>query len=260
MIVIGLITIGFILVLSTDNAFIGWAFLAFLLVAVALCLSIDKFKIKGSKHHSTITNDCRTMLPRDYRSVDADINRCQFWSCDTIVNNGHFLCHEHHTEYKTGQTDKCPNCGQYKRKIYDLCLICRGEKYTQVNNVDEIDFRKKYPANYMAKDGHYVRSKAELIIDNSLYDYRVIHAYERKPPIDENLISDFYLPDANFYIEFWGISNNPIYATRKSNKLEIYNRHHLNLIELTDKEIENLDDYLPKQLLKYGIRTAEQTT
>ena len=125
----------------------------------------------------------------------------------------------------------------------------------QVTNAHEVEFRKKYPANYRAKDGHYVRSKAELTIDNSLYDYRVIHAYERRLPIQEDVISDFYIPDANVYIEYWGMSDDPIYATRKRNKLEIYRKHNFILIELTDKEIENLDDILPKRLSAYNIKT-----
>jgi len=33
---------------------------------------------------------------------------------------------------------------------------------------------------YRTEDGHWVRSKAELIIDNWLYRGRIVHAYERR--------------------------------------------------------------------------------
>jgi len=133
-------------------------------------------------------------------------------------------------------------------------LSTTQQDYNQVKNVEEVEFRKKYPANYRATDGHYVRSKGEMSIDNWLYYSKVIHAYERKLPIiDEDIISDFYIPSGNVYIEYWGMSNDPVYATRKAKKLETYRRNNYRLIELTDKEIENLDDILTRRLMEKGI-------
>ncbi len=116
------------------------------------------------------------------------------------------------------------------------------------------NFRDKYPANFRTQDGHRVRSKAEMIIDNTLYQYGLVHAYERKLPIDENVLSDFYIPAGKVYIEYWGMENDPKYAERKKTKIEIYKKHDIPLIELTDDDIQNLDDHLPKKLLKYGIK------
>ena len=120
------------------------------------------------------------------------------------------------------------------------------------------DFRTKFPANLRTKDGHQVRSRAEVIIDNALYDYGLAHAYERKLPIEEDVYSDFYIPSKNggkaVYIEFWGLENDSKYAERKKIKKEIYHKYDLNLIEIFDKHIENLDDHLPRMLLKYEIR------
>lgn len=116
------------------------------------------------------------------------------------------------------------------------------------------NFRDNYPANFRTQDGHRVRSKAEMIIDNTLYQYGLVHAYERKLPIDENVLSDFYIPAGKVYIEYWGMENDPKYADRKKKKIEIYKKHDIPLIELTDDDIQNLDDHLPKKLLKYGIK------
>ncbi len=57
------------------------------------------------------------------------------------------------------------------------------------------------------------------------------------------------------YIEYWGLADDPKYSARKDKKLEIYKKHGFKLIELTDKEVQNLDDTLPKLLLKFGITT-----
>ena len=116
----------------------------------------------------------------------------------------------------------------------------------------------KYPDVLLkTKDGHLVKSRAELIIDNMLYDYGLTHAYERELPIEEKVLCDFYIPSKNggkaVYIEFWGISDNEKYLERKRVKQEIYKKHKFNLIELDDKHIDNLDGHLPKMLLKFNI-------
>lgn len=115
-------------------------------------------------------------------------------------------------------------------------------------------FREKYPAEFRTKDGHMVRSRAEVIIDNALYEYKLAHAYERKLPIEEEMYSDFFIPSENVYIEFWGMESDPKYAERKKNKIEIYKKYDFRLIELNDTDILNLDDHLPKKLLKFNIK------
>ena len=98
-----------------------------------------------------------------------------------------------------------------------------------------------------------MRSKAEMLIDNYLYMSGVVHAYERQLPIEAEVYCDFYLPAGKVYIEYWGIENDPAYNARRKAKVEIYQRSKLQLIELTDDHIRNLDDYLPKMLIKYKI-------
>lgn len=117
------------------------------------------------------------------------------------------------------------------------------------------DFREKFEAKHRATDGHFTRSKAEMLIDNWLYMFEIVHAYERKLPIEENVYCDFYIPSGKVYIEYWGYENDEKYLDRKRKKQEIYKKYNLNLIELEDKDIQNLDDVLPKYLLKFGIQT-----
>jgi len=116
------------------------------------------------------------------------------------------------------------------------------------------NFREKFEAKHRATDGHFVRSKAEMLIDNWLYMAEIVHAYERKLPIEEDVYSDFYIPTGKVYIEFWGYENNKNYLKRKKDKQEIYIKYGFNLIELTDEEVFNLDDVLPRLLLKYDVQ------
>ncbi|PST87147.1 glycerol kinase [Photobacterium sp. NCIMB 13483] len=116
------------------------------------------------------------------------------------------------------------------------------------------NFRQKFEAKHRAADGHYVRSKAEMLIDNWLYMAGIVHAYERKLPIEEDLYCDFYLPTGKVYIEFWGLEDDPKYASRKKIKQNLYTKYGFNLIELNDNDVQNLDDVLPRMLLKFDIK------
>ncbi len=117
-----------------------------------------------------------------------------------------------------------------------------------------VGFRQKFEATHRAADGHFVRSRAEMLIDNWLYMAEIVHAYERKLPIEEDVYCDFYIPTGKVYIEFWGLENDPKYAARKEQKKSIYAKYGFNLIELTDADVLNLDDILPRHLLKFGVQ------
>ncbi len=124
---------------------------------------------------------------------------------------------------------------------------------TSSDTSDYDDFRKKYPANYRCMDGHYVRSRAEVMIDNWLYTNGIAHAYERKLPIESDVYSDFYIKAGNVYIEFWGMESDEKYIKRKAIKQKEYSDNEFNLIELNDKDLNHLDDILPRKMLQYGI-------
>lgn len=156
---------------------------------------------------------------------------------NSILNDTHFLKSIKPTEYIVTEKPNEP---------------------TQTNHKTDT----KYPDTLLkTKDGHLVRSRAEVIIDNLLYDYGLTHAYERELTVAETVFSDFYIPARNgkenkgkaVYIEFWGITDNEKYLDRKKVKQEIYKKNNLNLIELDDKHLDNLDSNLRKMLLKFDI-------
>lgn len=118
---------------------------------------------------------------------------------------------------------------------------------------DSQDFRTRFPATFRATDGHMVRSRGEMLIDNWLYMQGLAHAIERRLPVEEDVYCDFYLPGGKVYIEYWGMENDPKYVRRMEEKKGIYAKYKLNLVELTDEEIRNLDDALPRLLIRYNI-------
>jgi len=157
---------------------------------------------------------------------------------------------------------------QYKRLLevfkensteqHQTAAVSTPQTETQVTNINKDNFREKFEAKHRTIDGHYVRSKAEMLIDNWLYQYGLVHAYERKLPIDEDVYCDFYIPSGNgrpqaVYIEFWGLENDQKYTERKNKKVEIYKREGLSLIELTDADLQNIDDILAKKLRQFKV-------
>ena len=128
------------------------------------------------------------------------------------------------------------------------------EPVVEKTTEEEKWFREKFVAKHRATDGHFVRSKAEMLIDNWLYMAEIVHAYERKLPVEEDVYCDFYIPTGKVYIEYWGYEEDSKYIKRKELKKEIYQKYGFNLIELKDKDVQNLDDILPRLLLKHGIQ------
>ena len=119
----------------------------------------------------------------------------------------------------------------------------------------EQKFRTLFPATLRTIDGHYVRSKAELWIDNWLYGAKVVHAYEMKVPIVEEMYADFYLPDGKLYVEYMGSQDDPRFAEHKKTKIEVYHQHKLRVFEIRDEDFDNLEDVFPQILSESGIIT-----
>lgn len=144
-----------------------------------------------------------------------------------------------------------PSSSITSRQVTALIEIFKENQNTPA---EEAEFRDVFPADYRAQDGHWVRSMAELTIDNWLFNKRIVHGYEARLPSDEVYRCDFFLPIVGqqeyVYIEYWGMEDKK-YQRRKEQKLEIYKKHGLPLVQLTLKELRNLDETLSKMLRPY---------
>lgn len=129
-----------------------------------------------------------------------------------------------------------------------------SENNLQNNFALNNDLRNNWKKEHLCEDGHYVRSLSEMLIDNWLYNHNYVHAYEKlvfmKSDPNANVLSDFYLPKGDVYIEFWGL-NDKQYLKRKEEKIKLYDKNHINRIDLTENDIKRLNDILPKLLAKY---------
>jgi hypothetical protein len=127
---------------------------------------------------------------------------------------------------------------------------------TEVEILDE-----SYEGKYHCDDGHVVKSKSEVMIDNYLFENGIPHAYEKAFPIDDNpdhdLHPDFYLPNFrnssdDVYIEHWGYDENNIqYTKTKKYKLPIYRQKGITLICTNEKDITDFKTNIKRKLDNY---------
>ena len=147
----------------------------------------------------------------------------------------------------------CRDC-YYKYKNKELYV-----KITNCKNFIILD--SQYETKHTSKDGHKVKSKTEVLIDNYLYDHNIKHAYEIKLPYgtkkDEYITPDFFLPnylgiDKHVYIEHWGYDNED-YLRKKEFKLSIYKKLNITLVCTNESDASNIESELNRKLNKRFI-------
>ena len=159
-----------------------------------------------------------------------------------------------HREWYTAT--KCSPNGTQIRIDWAMAIYDHGDWETALktpvppykkglNQIVKIDSRQKYPAEYRCDNGIYVRSLSELCIANWLYANRLPFEYERKvffPATNEYAHCDFYLPDQDIYIEFWGLSDDKNYEHYKRWKENNYARNSIPLISFYPSDLKNFRD------------------
>lgn len=107
---------------------------------------------------------------------------------------------------------------------------------------------------YRSDSGDLVKSRAELIIANWLFYHNINFIYEKRVPSQERAHCDFYLPRYDLYIEFWGLESDN-YIKRKKQKIKIYKKNRLNLLEMDDESLRNLKAFFEAKLSKFDVKT-----
>lgn len=102
---------------------------------------------------------------------------------------------------------------------------------------------------FIAEDGHRVRSRGELLIDNWLYHHGILHVYEKLISRSRavTMRCDFYLPELDRYIEYWGLETDE-YQQRRQEKEQLYQTLGLKLFSVENTDIYDLDAHLSSLL------------
>lgn len=148
----------------------------------------------------------------------------RYW--DDLDNVGSYLKKHFPALLKSGQ---CPThemmiaTGEYPSFVYrhgGVPGICK-----KLNLVPAVGFQ--------TRDGHFVRSFFEVLLDEYLFSREIEHTPEVRPFKDNRLRCDQKV--GNYYIELWGYSEVTVYEKRRKEKEELYRRHGLRLISIEKK-------------------------
>lgn len=102
-------------------------------------------------------------------------------------------------------------------------------------------------------DGHFVRSSYEARVDNFLFAKNIKHVYECNLPTEQMALCDWYLPEYNAFLEFWGLEGDAGYKSRMDEKIKIYEENKLNLISIFDADLDNFESVFYEQLNRLGV-------
>ena len=169
---------------------------------------------------------------------------------------------------------KCIACGKETKPGFLFCVSCY-KKYAdkkllvEINNCRDITILDdSYEGKFTCTDGHVVKSKSEMIIDNWLFEHGIPHAYEKKLPIDANenhdLHPDFCLPGYqddpdDVYIEYWGYNeSNKEYTKSKNYKMKVYKELKVTVICLEEKDIMDINASMSRKLKFYKKGTINE--
>ena len=153
----------------------------------------------------------------------------------------------------------CSKCGrkvesdEYARsmkafsRIY--CDHCFDEVYIMRRNYDtKVDLKKTIKTN----DGCLVQSDGERIIANFLHQNSIQYRYDERIRIIEGyaIRPDFYLPEFDIYIEYWGMDTVD-YKIGMLIKKKLYQQQEKKLLSVSFKDKHNLVELLKQKLSRY---------
>jgi hypothetical protein len=81
------------------------------------------------------------------------------------------------------------------------------------------------------KDGHRADSHSERIVDNWLFEHGIKHDIHKRYP-EGRFTCDFYLPDTDTWVEYYGLSH-PAYLKNRDVKRTLATKHNLHQVEIT---------------------------
>ena len=113
-------------------------------------------------------------------------------------------------------------CLNQSKDEYENILINEDHTVNFENDYAGLN-RENLQGNIVFKFKNFVegQARAEVIIDNELYRAKIFHEYEKKyKGLDgKYYYPDFYIPEYNLYIEYFGMNEN------KQKILNIFNKN-----------------------------------
>ncbi len=160
-----------------------------------------------------------------YQIIGIDFNQYQ---TENIVSLKCIICNQN-----SNGMHFCRDCyAKYKDRSVDI----------RITHCFESEILDDYGnLRYKCADGRKVRSRAEAMISDWLFNNNIRSVYEETIYYDgdKTLHPDFYLPDYKLYIEYNELTSKP-YLKSKEFTQKIYNKIGLKVFIMTEKDLQDI--------------------
>nr|MDO8111228.1 hypothetical protein [Candidatus Sigynarchaeota archaeon] len=135
--------------------------------------------------------------------------------------------------------------------LIEMILVFCGNRASATFVSEQQQPGDESPSHYTCDDGHVVKSRGEALIDNWLYHQGIEHEYEKAIELSgKNRKFDWYLPDSDVYIEFWGYYGKEYHEKRKEKEAG-YAAQGKKLVSITNSDLEDINTKVKKKLLDF---------
>jgi len=132
-------------------------------------------------------------------------------------------------------------------------LFGDGDKATVA--ADDLFAQVQSEQSYSAVDGHQHVSQSRAQICHWLYLAGIAHACQRRLPLEQDYVADFYIPAHQLYIECWD-QHSGAGLTAQLQRKEIYKQQRLDVIDIESADLDHLDEVLTRAFRKRGVRVS----
>ena len=135
-----------------------------------------------------------------------------------------------------------------------FCDRCFDEVFLERRNFEtQVEINK----TIQARDGTVVQSQGERRIASWLTTHGIAYRYDAKYRIiaEFQIRPDFYLPELDVYIEYWGLDN-PQYKMSMYKKQTLYQQEGKRLISVYPHDLPTLDRLLYSKLSLFGFNPS----
>lgn len=129
------------------------------------------------------------------------------------------------------------------------CRHCLDERQLESKNFEAV---VNYAKRRRTEDGTAVQSIGEKRIADWLAERRIAYIYDERFRMagDIQIRPDFYLPEFDLYIEYWGMDT-PEYVANMEKKMFLYQRCGKKLISIPFRDFDSIESVLAEKLSRY---------
>jgi len=138
--------------------------------------------------------------------------------------------------------------------LVGICLLVIGGAISHF--LGEYRFKKKVSEGLKIKTqrGDSVQSHGEKIIANHLFQNNIRYVYDIPMRLSffqyKKIRPDFFLPELDIYIEYWGMKGDPNYDRKTEWKTSLYTKYNKKLISLYSYQKDQIPSILDREIKK----------